>query len=238
MGLAVTVGVLADLLAHDTKGAGSVEAELKAVNTALKEAGHRLHKEPRNVEVWSAEGIGYSGLHALREVAARLANKETLPRDKPIGGSETPAAERHFGDILERVLDAPKPGLLGRLFGGAEPKLPDYAHVAFHSDAQGYYVPINFKVPLVPAEMQDDTKHLWPLGSSQRLLDETTRIARALEIPDGMGHTDAELERWLEGADETPEALWQVHSVAAYSCLMLREAAKRSVAAKAAIHFG
>ena len=238
MGLAVTVGVLADLLAHDAEGTALVEGELKAVNAALREAGYRAHKEPRKTDPWSADGYGFSGLHALREVAALLAENQSLPRDKTITGRETRAAERHFAEILERVLDAPKPGFLGRLFGGAEPKLPAYAHVAFHSDSQGYYVPIDFKVPIVPGEMEENSKHLWPLGSSQRLFEETSRIARALEVPDEMEFEDPGLQRWLEGVDDPPEVPWQAQPIAAYTCLMLREAARRSVATKAAVHFG
>jgi hypothetical protein len=238
MGLTVTVGILADLLVRGKEGAASVERELMAVNTALKAAGYRRHKEPTKCEVWSARVYGHSGLHALREVAGQLASNEPLRRDKAITGQDTPAAERHFADILERVLGAPVPGLLGRLFGGAEPKLPKYAHIAFHSDAHGYYVPVNFGVPLFPSEMEDGTKHIWPLGSSHKLLDETTRVARALEIPNGMRYDDTELRRWLEGPDDPPEALWQIHNIAAYSCLLLQEAAKLSIAKKAAIHFG
>ncbi|MDU8946620.1 hypothetical protein [Ovoidimarina sediminis] len=231
MGLTVTVGVPAE-----GDGAAEIEADMKAINAALKEAGHRTHKEPGKGEVWSADGYFYYGLHAAREVAARLVYGEPIPRDRPITGKESPTAERHYAELLERLLEAPAVGFLKRLFGGG-PALHDYAHLACHSDAEGYYVPVDFKAPVIPREIAAGTKHLWPLGSSQRLLDETTRLARALEIPEGMGHGDAELQRWLEGADDTPEALWQAHPIAAYSCLMLREAAQRSVAAKAAIRF-
>ena len=204
MGLNVTVGVWADRLSRDKDAAASIENELRAVNAALKKAGLKRHKEPKKAQTWTAEAHGHTGLHALRDVAARLAAKEDLPRDRQIEGNETLAAERHFADILELVLDPPKPGVLGRLFGGGRAKLPDFAHLSFHSASAGYYVPVDFKVPLVPHDTAEGTKHIWPLGSSNRLADETKRLAKALEVPSGMTYDDDDdLRRWREGQDET-----------------------------------
>ncbi len=237
MELNVTVGVLADRMGRDKDQAASIEQELAAVNAALKQAGLKRHKEKKKAEPWSARMQGHYALHALREVAARIAAKEDLPKDRQIDGAETPGAEKHFADVLEHVLDPNRPGAIAKLFGSKR-RLPEFAHLCFHSDSTGYYVPVDFKTPIIPKDVTPDTKHLWPLGSSQRLLQETTRLAKALVVPDGMTHDDNTLKRWREGEDETPSAPWQAHPVAAHACLILQDAARRSVKSRAAIHFG
>lgn len=69
MGLALTVGILADLVKNDPEGAQWVREDLMRINHALQEAGLPPHHEPERIEIWDAEGYGYSGLQALGEVA-------------------------------------------------------------------------------------------------------------------------------------------------------------------------
>lgn len=107
------------------------------------------------------------------------------------------------------------------------------SHLIVHSDAEGFYLPIDFAEPLFD---RTDT-HQLPggiLGSSQRLLDELRSIAPWLGItldPSG-GLDDAAADRLLRVADGDPwwpeKAIW----------LHLFEAARLSVELRTAVVFG
>ena len=107
-----------------------------------------------------------------------------------------------------------------------------------HSDAQGYYVPIDFPVPLMPVVMAQDTGYLWPVGSTQRLRDEVDTLCNLLEVPHDMTVTSKALEQALETPSPKRDApLWQCQPIATYSAVLLREAAERSLQTGAAIAF-
>ena len=82
MGLALEVGVLADLKGTDDEG--SVTAlhgeQFEIINKFLRADGLREHIEPQEPnETFLCGMLGYSGLHYLRRVAAHLALGKPIP---------------------------------------------------------------------------------------------------------------------------------------------------------------
>ena len=152
MGLGLTVGILTDLLEHDKEGADSTIGHFEEINSVLAKAGFNQHIEPTESEVWSADGYGYSGLHALREVAGLAWNKQPLPRTPRLfGREEAQNSDKLFDAVLPFLDGDPKIGFFAKLFGKTNVKEPPaFSHLVCHSDAEGYYVPLDFPVPLIP----------------------------------------------------------------------------------------
>ena len=132
--------------------------------------------------------FGYSGLHYLRRVAAYLDSTGRLPEPGKDNASEDPVLEQYFQDVT-----GTKPSFLTRLLN----KQPNFQrgldHLIVHSDAEGFYVPIEFPDVLYAYEEREVAGGM--LGSSYRLLSECKRIAAELEIPSDL--------------DETSDALWE-----------------------------
>ena len=144
MGLAVEVGFLVDLLQDDPEGADAFRDDLAAVNRILVASGLPEHREPDEADwdVLSYDMIGYSGLHYLRRIAAHLATRGTLPPPGDDNSSGDPVLREYYGE---------SGGLIRRLFK-ARAATPAgarrFSHLMEHSDAEGYYVPIEFDAVL------------------------------------------------------------------------------------------
>ncbi|NND41480.1 MAG: hypothetical protein HKO04_05315 [Silicimonas sp.] len=239
MGLGLTVGILADLDRNDAEGAEWVRDELSATNDALRHNNLPTHEEPTDCEVWSVDGYGYSGLHALREVAGRVWAGKPVPRDALLDGSDTPYNEALFEAALPELTNGAAKGLFARLFGKSRAKHLPFLHLVCHSDAQGYYVPVDFAFPVMPVEMDDDTAHLWPLGSAPALAREITELSGILEIPADLTAASQTMQDAMEKPDADPDLpLWRAQPIATYSALILREACAASARTGAAISFG
>jgi hypothetical protein len=212
MGLSVQVGVLADLLENDPEGAEWLRDGFAAANKILSE--HRLppHSEPTSLpplnDRCSLISYPYSFLHHLRRAYAhRKANAawiaEPLPQNvKP---TDDPVLQAEYRRQI--------------------------SHLLTHSDAEGFYLPIDFKEVVfdrgegVPGEM---------IGSSYRLRDELLIVAPALQIE-------------LDGAKLPDHAAEEINSVLDAQTglfiektvwLSLFEAARMSIEHKTAIVFG
>lgn len=160
MSLAITVGVLADLLQDDPEGAAWFQQQFEIVNRLLADNDLPPHAEPDAVVVSHAErslgSFPYSFLHCLRRFAARC----------KIDGHAPPPLKA--GDAPERDLAIEEAS-----------SLFDF-HLLVHSDAEGFYVPIDFENVLVDADDLGLAGAL--LGSSIRLLRELIAVAPALQI--------------------------------------------------------
>jgi hypothetical protein len=187
MGLSVQVGLLAGLLDSDPEGAEWFKEELARINRLLGDNGLPLHMEPRELPQLASrsalDSYPYSFLHYLRRVAARRLEDpdwEATPLPEGEDPSEDPAIDEELG--LMR------------------------SHLICHSDAEGYYVPIDFDEVLF-----DDSEEIAGgglVGSSQRLLAELQAVAPALGIALEEGRlTDEEAERISEEVHEEGE-LW------------------------------
>jgi hypothetical protein len=236
MGLTIGVGIYSGLVNETNKPLFSLQ--FQAVNAALQEIGLRPHQEPTDVKSWTAEGYGYSGLHALREVAGIISKNLPIPRKTLITGKgETHHEDVLFKEALANFNRSSSLGLFGHLIDGIyQPGIPPFVHLIFHSDANGFYIPLDFPMPIAPSVFEESTAEIWPLGSSHRLKAEIDLLASALEIPDDLDSQDDAL--WQAFDDPiSDKALWLAQPIAAYSAVILRDACKASIATGAAIVF-
>jgi len=209
MGLAVSVGILADLLQNDPEGATDVRADLEAINRLLAASGLPRHTEPESLprldDRTAVGSFPYSCLHQLRRVYAWHVATGQLP--PPL----TLDARASHDSVLELV--------------GS----PQH-HLLWHSDCEGYYVPIDFPYVIEGEEIVGGG-----FGSSQRLMVELCLIAPPLGITLENGQlSDSETQRLSDLIDdctdpyETEIVVW----------LALFEAARLSIHHRTAIHFG
>jgi hypothetical protein len=160
MGLAITSGEYAFMLKEDPEGAEWMEEDFSSINAALKKNGIKEHLEPKElpeVSMSCIEGFPYSFLHYLRRVyALHRLQKEITPTNGELNDKDD--------SFVAEVTD-----------------LMD-SHLLCHSDAEGYYVPIEFDEVI----FSDDLPGAM-LGSSQKLFAEILDISNyiGVEVVDG-----------------------------------------------------
>ena len=125
-----------------------------------------------------------------------------------------------------------------RLFGKPQPPEVELArgfdHLLVHSDCEGFYLPADFAEVLMPPGdigIPGDQ-----VGSAPRLLAECTRIAEALELPDGLDTSSEELWRVTE-SQGSGEAQWERYAQESYGCVALMEGSRKSLETGAALVF-
>jgi len=108
-----------------------------------------------------------------------------------------------------------------------------YAHLMRHDPAAGFYLPIEFEEVIV---LDNRLRVLWgdTVGSSQTLLWECEHLLRLLEAPHSLTPNGRTLRTCIRHP-HTATAPWQRHPTATRVCLILREAAVRSIDTGAAI---
>jgi hypothetical protein len=225
MGLDVFVGILAAL--DDEEGVAHYRGELAMVTATLKAAGLPTWHEPDvdPDEAYDEQMYGYRGLHYLRRLAVHVAATGVLPPPGGKDASDDPLLMRAYDGAPSHaivVADAVTP------VGSPEAALGGFDHLVHHSDADGYYVPVDFQPVIIGERVVGDY-----LGSSHRLLDECLRLAKMMGLPE-------DLDPWsdaAEGAISDPSALWQQYRVESFSCLRLIAAARTSISTGAAITF-
>jgi hypothetical protein len=217
MGLALEVGILADLKEADAEGFAYFKEQFGILNQFLSGARLGTHVEPEELDkVFSCSMYGYSGLHYLRRVGAHLALGRPIPPPGDKEAAHDPILERDYWN---------------RFLAG---KYPKYQHLIVHSDAEGFYVPIDFKGALVAT---DDIPLLGGmLGSTQQLQAECRELADVLGVPAGL---DAEADEIMSAIETQGQGLakWQQYAVETFTCLQLIAACDASLRTKAAIVF-
>lgn len=122
MGLAVEVGMLADLNLNDKEGASWLRKSLSKVNDVLAENNLPVYIEPEALPPLenraSLCSYPYSFLHHLRRFAAHAATKPKWA-PKPFPKSQDPADDPVVADELAMLS----------------------SHLLCHSDSEGFYVP-------------------------------------------------------------------------------------------------
>lgn len=219
MGLNIVVGIMGR---GDDEDEDEFDAYLQevsessaAVQEALARAGAGKWDDPgpRVQDAFDCNTVGCLSLHVLRRLAVYLARTGLPPEPR----------------ALEEAADDP---VLARAYdeGPSDPPGP-FDHLIYHSDAQGFYVPVDFALVIIDEDVEGAF-----LGSSVRLLDETRRIAAALGLPEDLDPESGEMHAALDA--ETPAATgWQRYPVESYGCLQLMNAAKKSIQTGAAITF-
>jgi hypothetical protein len=217
MGLNMVVGVLVEPEAEgEDEYVDDVRGHFALIRELLQGAGAGPWAEPRLNErdVLEAEMWGYSGLHTVRRVAVHLAETGALP-----------------GPLVEADKAADDP-LLRKAYAEL-PRKPagPFDHLIHHSDCEGYYVPVEFEQVIVNEDLLGGY-----LGSSVRLLAETSRIAAALGLPEDLDPDSEEVLRACEG-QASATGSWQRYAIESYGCMRLRHAAQYSIQTGAAIAF-
>ena len=194
---------------------GFEETELyEPLSKALVEAGLPAHTEPDSKEedaFFSCQMLGYSGLHYLRRIAAYIGLGEEVPGP----GGDDPAND----SVLEEYYDHLAPG---------------FAHLVMHSDAEGFYVPLDFEDVIYPSEALGVAGEI--VGSSVRLLSECKRLAAWLELPLDL---DPESEEVWDAAisPNVDGPKWKQYGKESFACIRLIKAAEVSIDSGAAIVF-
>ncbi|MGA2255916.1 MAG: hypothetical protein ABSG53_14815 [Thermoguttaceae bacterium] len=211
MGLAVEVGMLADLLEHDSDGAEWLRETFASVSEVLEENKLPRHHEPESLPPLDCRAsilsYPYSFLHHLRRIAAHVAED---PRwvATPFPESSDPARDA----LVDKH------------------PVSRESHLLCHSDCEGFYVPIEFKDVIV----NDDGRiPCGMLGSSFALLKGLQAIAPALGIRLASGKLSDEEAEKINSEVENQPVLWIEKTV----WLSLFEAARLSIQHKAAICF-
>ncbi|MGW4897305.1 hypothetical protein ACWEQL_34360 [Kitasatospora sp. NPDC004240] len=215
MGLAITVGILHDLAAHDREGLAHHEQAFDRLTGALAAEGIDWREPPATAPAPAADatcaaGFPYSYLTHLRRASVLAAQ----------GRAVTPASDCD-PDQYEHDLDevADETSMLS-------------SHLLCHSDSAGYYIPVDFPDPLFLPE-ESGVAGAGMVGSSVRLLAELLAFAPAIGVrtePDGT-LSDAESAR-LGGA--RPGGGFEAEE---YAWFRLYRACRASVAGGRAVVF-
>ena len=178
MGLAIGVGLLDDLDRNDAEGAQWFRRELAAIDQVLARAGLPAHREPERFETplfelrRSCTSFPYSFLHYLRRAFAHARLGLPIPDDEQLQPEHDAVAED-----ASMMLDS---------------------HLLCHSDAEGYYVPVDFADPIFDDEVPGGM-----LGSSQGLLRELLEIAAHIGVPlSAEGRPTPECEAELQNIED------------------------------------
>ncbi|EMJ95796.1 hypothetical protein [Leptospira alstonii] len=211
MGLAVVVGILSEDW-YDPETLDSFRKEFEKVNRLLADNDLPLHKEPERLPVLEnrceLDSYPYSYLHYLRRAYAYRVNDPTWMAE-PILDSEDPA----FDPVVEEETDKFE------------------SHLLCHSDAEGFYIPIDFHPVLFEEEKDQILGGM--LGSSQGLLEELIFVAPALGIQLKDGELSQSEVDAINSGLGTEEGVWIERTV----WLSLFEAARLSIKHGTAICF-
>lgn len=225
MGLTISVGLGTEVREEgDDETLAYLQDQFEAINDLLESFGLPPHREPYELEAGRTLNLdmyGYSGVHYLRRAAAHLALEEQLPSP----GDEEASADPVLADYYE-LYDA---NLAEGKAGGMR-----FQHLIIHSDAEGYYLPVEFDEVLHADPSLEVAGDL--IGSARRLLAECLELAAALELPHDL---DPESDEVWEAADSQGEgeAKWQRYGIESHTCLALIRACRASIETGAAVVF-
>jgi hypothetical protein len=247
MGLGMSVGVLGGAFGQidgeTDDWAQFFRADIQRINRHLRRAGLPEHQEPQSLPAEALASYddmyGYSGIHILRRFAAHL-RAGRVPA--PLRDREEPTRDRLLMAYHHRKVASPL-GNSGLFLLKSPPTVgPHFDHLVFHSDCDGYYLPLPLEQVLcypqsadavsVDGGLLDAAKGgMTYLGSSTALQRECELIAQALQLPLALDPESAEVENAVE--DEDPRATgWRRFAKEAFICLRLYHACQRS------IHYG
>lgn len=238
MGLSLAVGLLADLNAHEEDLAKWYRRSFDEANASLKLAGVSSWAEPEVLppdEIWNCDLLGYSGLHTARRLAAYRATSGVKP--PPATADYDPVqdavAEAFFRQHSQSLLPGPG-GILRRLFEKA-PEQPPFAHLIVHGDADGVYVPVDFKRVVKALDFNETGA---TIGSAHQLLAECRELAAWIGMPDDLDPEDDTLLDLID-LDEEHEGLtgWQTYAREAHTLAALITGCRKSIQTGAALVF-
>lgn len=224
MGLSISVGMFASLTPEDEEFIADVNGQLEIINKVLQAAGLPRHNEPFLMdEICSLEMYGYSGLHYLRRIAVHLWKNGKVPEPGDEDSMDDPLIAEYDEANLE--IDYASAG-----------KALRFDHLLWHSDCEGYYVPVAFNDVLFGDTDQFGKLHGDMLGSSQMLMKECELIAKHLGLP--LSEIDEEDEELWLGAETQGEGDgWKRYGVESFTCKRLHKACEESIKHKRILTF-
>ena len=242
MGLDITVGAWTEF-GEDPEYLDYLRGEIEKINRHLREVDlpeHHESSEPGSGETEAYQMWGYSGLHRLRRLAALLRlDRAPEPLDADDDATESPELEDYYSLSEAACQEVARSGLRSlfgvkrtKLFSSPPAKGPSFDHLVHHSDADGFYVPVEFE-PVVIAGAPGEA---WFLGSSYALKRECETIAQAIGLPLDM---DPESEEVWDAADtcDTNAEGWKRFGIESFGCLRLHSCAKLSIEQKTLLLF-
>lgn len=185
--------------------------DLEGARRLLARQGVTAPPEPEDAPCFELSLGEVATLQALRRAAAHLAASGRLPPPAGPDAAEDPALQAYY------AREAPAAGgLLRRLLGRRAGPPTGFDHLLLHSDAAGWYLPVDFPHVL---EADEDEVTGGNVGSVPRLLDEVRRLAQALGLPDDLTPDAPLLLEALAGRGA--RAPWQRHGAEAFACCAL-----------------
>jgi hypothetical protein len=211
MGLAISIGFLSDMRQNDAEGFAHFTGAFERLSKYLEKSGLKGYVEPVELEVKLAphtSSFPYSFIHYLRRAFAHArTGVEQVP---PCPKGKDPANDPLIDDELTLHMDS---------------------HLVCHSDAEGFYVPVDFEDVLYPDE--EDGIAGGMVGSSYALLRELRQVAPVIGIPLENGAPKPEVLAALAKERDESTPLWRERLV----WLTLWVKATASVQYKTAIVF-
>jgi len=236
MGLNVFVGTLAASIAEEDEEWFRIRQEqFSKVNKVLREAGLQEHHEPLDLSgarPYDADMYHYHGLHYLRRIAAHEWAGKELPPPGDDTSSRDPIVEQYYS----AAADVEKRRMRRGIFGRARPDPSAgiaFEHLMYHSDAEGFYLPIDFEHVIFTARKVGIPGDM--LGSTPRL-EECMTLAKILGLPLEQDPDSEEVWKLAE-AQGRGDAKWKRYGIESFTCLRLFHACKASMAMRAAIVF-
>ncbi len=215
MGLAVSVGDLANFIAQVGTGPEDVtdyKVEYAKLNHFLQARGLPNHNEPESLPVLpyrgELDGFPYSWLHFLRRASAYQRKGQSLRAFKGNDATDDP--------------------LLRLEYNMREPD----SHLIYHSDAEGFYVPFEFPLPLVAEKELEVAGGI--VGSSQSLLRELRDVAPLIGIKLEGGNLTDETAAALADVDAQERQEFSTERMVWFT---LFDAARKSTEYRTAIRF-
>ncbi len=237
MGLTISVGYLAALkLELDPDELEEWKEPFDLLNDVLRQAGIAPHYEPETLPVedrFEAQMIGYQGLHDVRRLAAHWSMTGRLPEPSLPG---TDSAHDAMGEQVVHVLQRNRFRSRKRGWFGMSSSRELFAHLQLHSDAEGFYVPMDFEDVLFESPDAENSGLGGMVGSSIRLLAECEILARLIDLPRGIDPEDEQL--WEVAETPAPSGpLWQRYGREAFGLARLITACQLSRDHKACVVF-
>jgi hypothetical protein len=238
MGLTLGVGLFAFVNKENAFDGDDCSNHYDALNEILLEAGMALYSDPNDFpvdEIFDVQMWGYSGLHAIRRLAAHFVCTGTLP--VPSLNTDY-AADPLIQRLNEQFLDGLNLKYNGLpKFGFSKPKSPPrFEHLMMHSDSEGYYLPTEFRHVVFDTADRSGGGVGGMIGSAPCLLKECLELAALLNLPLEL---DIESEEFWLNADSPPAQgeLWQIYGVEAFGLARLIRGCNVAIKHNAALVF-
>lgn len=231
MGLALETGILSDLKTNDFEGYEYYKSQFEIIYKVLAENGIQFnYKEPEDIKddlIWSSQMYGYGGLHYLRRLSAHIWDNQSSISP----GVENSDEDEILGSYFENLYTE-GPFIYSPVSKGwFSKKRKTFDHLLIHSDAEGFYIPVDFDKVILDENISGGF-----LGSTFRLKEELERLAEWLELDLSIDANSEEVFLLPESHNKS-NTKWKKFAIESHSCINLYKACNESIKNKCAITF-